>query len=198
MFLPLYLLDSKLKFFFLINSCVLEMLDIFHPCRFLITSLLLILSSIHLCNRTRCSFTGIKRDDCWKWTCGFPLLFVIMTWFTMMIYHFLFVFENYQNCQLTLTENYGLFGLLCLSFPPSLPLYFPLILWVEEESIFITILTSLPCLFGLWRFEFLLETCSVFWTAKMCWNMSQLMMFLLTSSRNLQGTFCKNDLQALC
>lgn len=48
------------------------------------------------------------------------------------------------------------------SFLPSL--FYP----VEEESIFITILTFCYCLFGLWRFTFLLGVCSAFSAAKMC------------------------------
>lgn len=115
-------------------------------------------------DRMSCSFMGIKRDDCWKWTCDFPLLFVIVTWFTMMIYHFLFVPENYQNCQL-LTENYGLFWLFFafLFFSPTLPLSLFSTHLVGRRGIYFHNHTYLlPCLFGLWRYEFLLETCSVF------------------------------------
>lgn len=119
-FLPLYLLDRKWKFFFLINSCLLEMLDILHPYRFRWRHCY---SSTHL-------FTFLIGWDVHLWHRERWLLEMDL-WFSITFYNcdlvhyadlsFSLCSREYQNCQLTLIENYGLFGLFCLSFLPSLP-----------------------------------------------------------------------------
>ena len=63
-------------------------------------------SSVHLWHEMGCSFLSVQSGDWGIGTWGFSLLFVTRPYFTMMIYHFLFVPEN---CQLTFIESYDLY-----------------------------------------------------------------------------------------
>lgn len=97
--LPLYLLISKLRVFFIIHPCLLEMLGIFHPHRFY-SPFIIIIFEIRW---TLYSWALVEIDSCFFLTfCDHVLVHYDDSSFSLS--------ENYQNCQLSCIEDCDLYS----------------------------------------------------------------------------------------
>lgn len=106
--LPLYLLISKLRVFFIIHPCLLEMLGIFHPHRFYSPSKIFIFEI----RWTLYSWTLVEIDSCFFITfCDHVLVHYDDSSFSLS--------ENYQNCQLSCIEG-------CYLYSTSLDAWIPI------------------------------------------------------------------------